>query len=166
MNKIRNLRLHNEFQRLEKLNSESSLFNILGTRGDPPDSYLFSFDLKSLVKTPGGEIEDYEGPHIVEIHCPAGYPTVDEPRVLFFRPPHIFHPNIRGMVICLNRWAPSIYLDEIVHRIAAVITYRTFTMDENVSLNVEACRYARNNQHRFPLDKRPLLDRGLKIEVR
>ena len=166
MNRIRNSRLHNEFQRLQKLDRESSLFNILGTKGDPPDSYLLSFDLNSLVKTKSGQIEENEGPHLFDIYCPAGYPSSDGPRILFLRPPNIFHPNIKGMIICLNRWAPSIYLDEIVHRIAGVLTYRTYTMDENESLNGEACNYARHNQHRFPVDNRPLIDRRLKIEVR
>jgi ubiquitin-protein ligase len=164
MNSIRSVRLGNEFERLKKLDSESSLFKIMATRGDPPESYLLSFNLRSLVKNENGEIVEYDGVHLVEIFCPPRYPS-DAVRILFLDPANIFHPNILCPVICLNRWIPSMFLDEICHRIAAVVGYRMFTMDENESLNRDACVWARHHQDRFPVDTRSLIDRHLKIEV-
>ncbi|HVR30785.1 MAG TPA: hypothetical protein VMS86_14780 [Thermoanaerobaculia bacterium] len=39
-------------------------------------------------------------------------------------------------------------------------------MREDDALNREACVWARANQHRFPLDRRPLKRRALRFELR
>jgi len=74
MNRIRTIRLQNEFQRLRRLEKESSRFRIVGMTGQPPESYLLSFKVKSLVKNAEGQIVEYNGSHLVAIYCPPEYP--------------------------------------------------------------------------------------------
>lgn len=165
MNLIRQARLSHEFERLLRLHDKSSLFDIVATKGEPPERYLLSFNLKSLVRNEAGKVLVYDAAHILEVYCPCGYPG-DGPRILYLQPQEIFHPNILWPLICLNRWVPSMFLDEIALRIASVISYRTFTMDEKESLNKDACAWARSHQERFPIDRRSIIDDGhSKIEV-
>ncbi len=162
MNNVRKLRLENEVPGLQKLESESPLFRIVGANGRPPESYLFQFNIRSLVRTEN-QIVPYDGDHIVEVYCPAEYPR-EAPKILFRHPVNIFAPNIRVPFICLNQWYPTLWLQDIVRKIAAILAYQSFTMDPSQSLNKDAAIYARNHPEIFPTDKRPFVKR-LDIEI-
>jgi len=156
MDKIRSVRLRNEFKRLKKLERESSLFKIRAVgEHDPPESYLLSFDLKTLVKEEG-RIKVWESSTLVHIYCPLEYPR-EAPRILIVWPRNIFHPNISFPFICLSKLTPDIFLNRICEMIADVLSYRNFTMHEGHSLNPEAARWARQNRDRFPIDRRSLV---------
>ena len=46
--------------------------------------------------------------------------------------------------MCLNRWIPSTSLDELCRRIASLLAYKSYTMDERVSLDPAACEQRRD----------------------
>ena len=52
---------------------------------------------------------------------------------------------------------------DLLYQCYEVIGYSKVTMDD--SLNDEACRWARENQHRFPIEHRPLKRRIRALEV-
>ena len=85
----------------------------------------------------------------------------------WFGPPNVFHPNIsdRGPFICVGRLSPGTSLVDIIYQVFEIVTYSKVTMREDDSLNKAACAWARQNKFRFPIDKRPLKRRSLKLEV-
>ena len=48
-------------------------------------------------------------------------------------------------------------LDDVVMRLAAVLSFRAYTCDERVSLDPDAAAYCRNHMDMFPTDPRPFL---------
>jgi hypothetical protein len=79
----------------------------------------------------------------------------------------VFHPNIsdKAPFICVGKLAPNTPLVDILYQCFEIITYNKVTMREDDALNTEACVWARENQHRFPIDRRPLKRRALDLEV-
>lgn len=126
--------------------------------GPPPfGRFLAMFSCTGLVRTDAGGIaEAHEW--AVGIGFPGDYlRTVSGFQVVtWLGPGNAWHPNIRPPHICLGRLRPGTGLVEILDQILAVITYRKVTMREDDCLNPDACTWARNNRHRFPLDSRPL----------
>ena len=84
-----------------------------------------------------------------------------------FDPPNVFHPNVAfgAPFICVGRIAPGMPLVDLLYQVFEILTYQRLTPREDDALNKEACRWARANQARFPIDKRPLKRRSLAIEV-
>ena len=164
MNQLRDARLRNELKRLRRLARRSSHFAIESSEGEPPEVYVLRFEVTTMVKE-GLRIHQFDGPTLVQICLPDDYPRV-APLVVILQPHNIFHPNVHGPMICLGTHLPSVWLDETCWRIAHVLAYRSFTMNESQSLNPEACMWARHNQELFPTDQRPFCDRkAMQIEV-
>ena len=90
------------------------------------------------------------------MYLPPEFPR-DGPRILLRHPPDVFHPNIRYPFLCLNKWIPSMHLEELCWRIGSLLSYKSYTMDERVSLDPAACAYARSHQELFPIDPRPFV---------
>jgi hypothetical protein len=79
----------------------------------------------------------------------------------------VFHPNISDKLpfICVGKLAPNTPLVDILYQCFEIITYNKVTMREDDALNMQACVWARENQHRFPIDRRPLKRRTLDLNV-
>ena len=96
----------------------------------------------------------------VGIWFPSDYLRRAEPwEVLtWLGPRRVFHPNIsdRMPVICVGRLAPGTWLVDLLYQVFEIISYQKVTMREDDALNPAACAWARENQHRFPVDRRPL----------
>jgi len=163
-NRIRFTRLERDYCDLRKLETEcATLFSIDAMRGNPPDTYVLYYNLTTLVKTSTG-IEQHTGVRAV-LYCPVDYP-IDGVKVLIQSPENIFHPNIRYPHVCLSRWVPSQSLCEVVRRLAMLVTYQSYTMVEQESLDREACAFARRRQDTLPVDHRQLVrNNGMRIEV-
>lgn len=80
--------------------------------------------------------------------------------VTWLRPAAIFHPNVKPPFFCLGTIDPGTSLVDLLYRSYEVVSYQNVMPDERDALNLAACQWARNNQHRFPLDDRPLKRRG------
>ena len=57
-------------------------------------------------------------------------------------------------------------LVDILYQMFEIITYTKYTPREDDSLNKACCSWARDNQYRFPIDRRPLKRRPLSLEAR
>jgi len=60
---------------------------------------------------------------------------------------------------------PGTSLVQLLEQCFDIITYNKVTMLESDALNHEACTWARNNKHRFPLDRRSLKRRQLELQL-
>jgi len=150
------------------LANASDLLELFPIGLEPFDHYIAEFRCKGLVKNESGSVEEADR-FQVGIWFPADYLRRAEPfQVLtWLGPRQVFHPNIgdRAPFICIGRLAPATPLTDILYQCFEVITYNKVTMREDDALNREACAWARLNQHRFPIDRRPLKRRALNLEI-
>ena len=82
--------------------------------------------------------------------------------VTWLQPSNVLHPNILAALSCIGRLVPATPLVDIIFRIFRIVAYQTVAMHD--SLNLQASAWARENQHRFPIDNRPLKRRALYLE--
>lgn len=153
----------------EALARASDLVEVLPIDGPPARRYLVRFHCTGLVRPPGGEPREacrFE----VGIWFPSDYLRRADPfQVLtWLGPRHVFHPNISvtAPVLCVGRFLPGTALVDLVYQCFEIITFNKVTMREDDALNHEACVWARANQQRFPIDRRPLKRRPLRLELR
>jgi hypothetical protein len=83
----------------------------------------------------------------------------------WIEPRGAFHPNVRAPFICIGRLAPGTPLVDLLYRCFEVITWNRVTMREDDALDRDACGWARRNQQRFPVDRRPLKRRSVDLGV-
>ena len=147
----------------------SDLLELHPMGGDPPNRYIARFRCKGLVRSPQDR-EIVESDHFeVGIWFPSDYLRRAEPfQVLtWLGPIDVFHPNIsdKAPFICVGKLKPNTPLIDILYQCFEIITYNKVTMREDDALNPDACVWARENQDRFPIDKRPLKRRALILAV-
>jgi len=159
MDKIFDAFLWRQYEEGMALADASDLLDLVPFPGEPPEAYLATFHCKGLVRAARADItiaERFE----VAIKFPADYLRRAESfEVLrWVGPREVFHPNIsdKAPVICIGKLVPGTSLVDIVYQCFEIITYNKVTMREDDALNHDACMWARNNQHRFPIDTRPL----------
>jgi len=80
-------------------------------------------------------------------------------------PSCVFHPNIRPPFICVGEQflRPGTKLVEILYQLHAIIRFAKWAAHS--PLNESAAQWARNNQHLFPADRRPLKRRSLDLQI-
>jgi len=160
--------LKRQYEEGRALADSSDLLELYPLAGDPPNRYVVAFHCKGLVKPPGGEVveSDY---FEVGIWFPSDYLRRAEPfQVLtWLGPSDVFHPNIsnKAPFICVGRLKPNTSLTDIIYQCFEIITYNKVTMREDDALNCDACVWARENQRRFPVDRRPLKRRALDLRI-
>lgn len=160
--------LARQYEEGTALAESSDLLELYPMAGDPPNRYVARFRCKGLMRDPGREIveSDY---FEVGIWFPSDYLRRAEPfQVLTWLGPwDVFHPNIsdKAPLICIGKLAPNTSLVDILYQCFEIITYNKVTMREDDALNADACVWARENQHRFPIDRRPLKRRALDLRV-
>lgn len=152
-----------------QLASESDLLDLLPIPGAPPSCYLAHFKCRGLVWTKDMEAVEADS-FQVGIRFPRTYLQIPTHGIVsWVAPDEIWHPNILGLAghICLGNLAPGTTLESILEQCFRVITYQKLTMREDDALNHDACVWARRNQHRFPIDPRPLRrqTRAIRAEV-
>ena len=137
----------------------SDLLDLLPGPGQPPEAYVATFRCNGLVRTAQSDVTVTER-FAVGINFPTDYLRRAEPIeiIRWLGPSEIFHPNVSNKlpVICIGRLVPGTPLVDILYQVFEIITWNKVTMREDDALNHEACVWARNNQHRFPIDTRPL----------
>ena len=133
-----------------------------------PPHFVAEFLCNGLIRERDGIIKEAENWQ-VGIFFPQHYlRRVDQFDVLRFFTPNAWHPNISRELplICVGHIVPGMSLVDILYQIFEVLTYHKFNPREDDCLNRAACAFARGNQHRFPIDRRPLKRRKLSLEVR
>lgn len=143
------------------------LYPAITPDGLPPQDYLARFRCTGLVRF-GAEVCAWDCFEVM-IYFPVDYLRVANGfQVLSWcYPKEVFHPNIsdKSPFICIGRLAPGTSLVDLLFQCWEIITYNKVTMREDDALNREACAWARLNQHRFPVDRRPLKRRSLNLQI-
>ena len=149
-----------------KLSEESDLLDLLplAANSDPPDRYLAKFYCKGIVRSEGGEIVEASEFH-VGIWFPSDYLRHVRPfeTLTWLHPFNAWHPNVLPPAICVGKIPAGTELVDLLYQAFEIITYNTWASHD--ALNREAAQWARNNQHRFPIDRRPLKRRTLQLTV-
>lgn len=146
----------------------SDILELLPLDGTPPERYLARFRCKGLVKREDGEIVEADRFEVgIWFHRDHLRRVDPAHTVAWLSPPSIWHPNIAyGLpFICLGRLLPGTGLVDILYQVFEIVTYRRVTMREDDCLNPPACSWARNNQHRFPIDRRGLKRRRVEMQI-
>ena len=160
--------LERQFEEGLELARASDLLVLSPLSGSPPNRYVATFHCKGLVRKPDGGIEEANRFN-VGIWFPSDYLRRAEPAqvLTWMGPGRVFHPNISDVApfICVGRLSPGTPLVDILYQVFEIVTYNKVTMREDDALNRAACVWARDNQHRFPVDSRPLKRRKLDLQV-
>ena len=140
-------RLQADYERLQARCDRSPFLLIRSTKGNPPERYEIAFAVKGLCLDSRNQIVETRD-HVAEIVLTSGYPR-QAPQCRMLTP--IFHPNIDAASICIgDHWAASESLDDLVVRIAEIITFQSYNTKS--PLNGEAARWADQNESLLPID--------------
>jgi hypothetical protein len=137
---------------------ESDLLELLPLDGQGR-RYIAAFSCTGLVTdSPGRPTESNQ--FAVGIAFDANYLRLAVPArvVTWLGPNHVFHPNIapQASLICVGKLEPGTSLVDILYQVFEIVTWQKKTVREDDALNRAACEWARRNQERFPIDRRPL----------
>jgi ubiquitin-protein ligase len=132
-----------------------------------PPHFVAEYFCKGLIRDADGEIK--EANHFqVGVWFPSDYLRRADPfEMLRMFTPDVWHPNVSAdlPLICIGRLTPNTSLVDILYQIYDVLTYQKYNPREDDAMNRVACSWARANQNRFPIDRRPLKRRTLNLEV-
>lgn len=158
--------LKRQFEEGMTLADASDLIDLVPLDGLPPQHYVAVFHCKGLVRSEQGGVTEADR-FEVGLWFPNDYLRHAEPfQVLTWLGPRpVFYPNISPPFICIGQLTPGTSLVDILYQCFEIITYNKVTMREDDALNKDACVWARHNQHRFPIDRRPLKRRTLNLSV-
>lgn len=151
--------LDTQFREGMALAAASEILELRAETATPPQRYVARFNCRGLVMTSAGEIEEVDQ-FDVGIWMPDNYlrSAEQEQVVNILKPLSIWHPNAGGPFICLGRLSGGTSLVDILFQTFELLTYQKWAAHDG--LNPAACEWARNNQQRFPIDRRPLKWKG------
>ena len=171
MSRIVEAFLTRQYEEALALEANSDLVKLVPLGGPPADRYVVHFSCRGLVRRPGGEVETTDQ-FALGIWLSTEYLRFANPFevVTWFSPDNVFHPNIgrapNGHVyLCPGHLTPGTPLLDIVQQCFEVITFQKVNLNEDNAMSPEACAWARQNQHRFPIDPRPLRRRVLALQL-
>jgi hypothetical protein len=128
--------------------------------------FIAHYACRGLVKGPDNVVREAHAFH-VGVFFGADYLRAVNPYEILtlFGPLNTYHPNVAfgAPFICVGRIAPGMPLVDLLYQVYEILTYQKLT--PNDALNKEAAGWARANQGRFPIDRRPLKRRPLVLEV-
>lgn len=117
------------------------------------ETFLITYHVKGLAWLSGVSAPTITNFHQLELYFHERFPRFP-PRFLWKT--EIFHPNIlppqKNGTVCIGGWAPSETAEMLVLRIAEMIQYKQYNLND--PLNIEAANWAREHEHLFPVDKR------------
>ena len=116
------------------------------SEGGAPKSYIFRLTCRSPVKV-DGVIQIAEREHLLCVALPDDYLQIahDPGHILcLLEPTTLFHPNIKGPMICIGDIAPATPVVDILVRTYEVLTCQRINMREKEALNYAACEWARH----------------------
>ena len=156
-----------EFRAGAHLARGSDVLRLQAETGPHPRRLLAEFRCRGLVEARRG-IEECDR-HLVGISFPANhlreFSRFGEV-ITWMAPVGAFHPNIKAPFCCIGPIAPGTGLVPILLQLYQMITWQRFTPREDDALNPAACRWARANMHRFPVDDRRSLLVAAEIDRR
>lgn len=159
--------VNRQYQEGLALMADSDILKLMPvTIGAVRDRYIAEFNCRGLVQNDAGEIVEFNK-FAVGIWFPEDYlRRVDLSLVVSYLgpSPRPWHPNLLAPLICL-KITPGTPLVDILYSCYELFTWRLlYTGDEG--LNHAAAQWARNQDPSwFPIDRRPLRRRKLRLEV-
>ena len=145
--RIRRLKL--DYDMLLRRFSNWPIIQISATAGMPPEVYRFTYQVKGLYVSPGGDILEREIHHL-EVNLSLGYPR-RAPQCRMLAP--VFHPNFDEASVCIGDfWAASEGLDDLIVRIGRMIAYQEYNTKS--PLNGLAAKWAAQHTELLPIDAR------------
>ena len=136
------------YRQLNEHFSSHPAINIAPTKGDPPDQYEITYNIKGLSKSGRGEIVE-KSQHTIELTIPFGFPHF---------PPSckpksdIFHPDFDPAAICLGDfWTQDSQLHDLIIHIGQMINGETYSLTD--AFNETAAIWYRNHSDTFPLSE-------------
>jgi hypothetical protein len=158
--------LDRQYQEGLALMADSDILRLLPVTGPGSDRYVAEYQCRGLVQNEAGEIVEHNL-FAVGIWFPEDYlRRVDVSSVVSYLgpSPRPWHPNIRPPFVCLHI-TPGTPLTDILHSCYELFTWSLKnTGDEG--LNHAASQWARHQDSSwFPIDRRPLRRRRLRLEV-
>ena len=158
MDKILGFRLEAEHEQARGLAEASDLLDV--ERLDP-QRFVARFHSKALVRGSDGQVREANRFDVGYWFSESYLREVNPAQVVtWLGPAEIFHPNVKPPFCCVGSIEPGTSLVDLLYRTYELISYQNVMPDERDALNPTACQWARNNQHRFPLDDRPLKRRS------
>lgn len=152
--RVRRLKL--DFETLTQRLAGWPLIKISGTAGMPPEVYRFTYNIKGLFVTPGGDIQERDT-HEMEVNLSLGYPR-RAPQCRMLTP--IFHPNFDDSTVCIGDfWAASEGLDDLIVRVGRMIAYQEYNTKS--PLNGLAAKWAAEHAQLLPVDSRTIAPPGI-----
>jgi len=152
---IRQSWLQEQYNEAMAFSRRSDVLSLAPVAGTPPYKYVARFECKGLIKT--GKGIGIGDEHVVGIFFPQEYlrASCNPGQVLtWLGPQEEFHPNIRPPFCCVGHILPGMSLLSLLFQLYQMITWQRYTVDERDALNPEACRWARQNMQRLPIDTR------------
>jgi hypothetical protein len=158
--------LARQFEEGMALARESDLVELTPIGAYPPQRYVARFRCTGLCRRASGEIAAMHDAE-VGIFFPDDYLRRTDPYqiLMWLGPPNVWHPNVsdKAPVICLGRLGPGTRFVDILYQLFEIISFKKFATDD--ALNLEAARWARQHQHRFPTDTRTLKRRKVDLSI-
>ena len=149
-----------------ELASQSDLVQLLPVMegSEPPRRYVARFFCTTLVRQGDGVVTE-ASESAVGIYFPSDYLRRIGPlQVLtMLDPAGIFHPNIRWPAVCTGRIVPGMELVDLLYQMFEILTYHNWASHD--AMDPVAASWARNNQDRLPVDRRPLKRRNLGLGI-
>ena len=162
MDRILEAFLTRQFQEGMALARASDLVALEPVGRLPPRKYIAHFRCTGLCRTPDGIVPMTRA--AVGIFFPDDYLRRTDPYqiLMWLDPRNVWHPNIsdRAPAVCLGRLGPGTRLTDILYQLFEIITYQRYSTHD--ALNTDAAAWARANQDRFPIDRRPLKRRAVR----
>ena len=154
--RVRRLKL--DFETLTARFAGWPLIRISGTAGMPPEVYRFTYNLKGLYVSHGGDIVERDA-HELEVNLSLGYPR-RAPQCRMLTP--VFHPNFDDASVCIGDfWAASEGLDDLIVRIGRMIAYQEY--NPKSPLNGLAAKWAAEHLNLLPVDSRTIAPPGIAV---
>jgi ubiquitin-protein ligase len=142
-------RLAGDYDLLQRVLQNSSLIEIGGKAGMPPEIYRFTYKIKGLFVAPSGDILERDT-HVLEVNLSLDYPR-RAPQCRMLTP--VFHPNFDDASVCIGDfWAASEGLDDLLFRIGRMIAYQEYNTKS--PLNGLAAKWAAEHPDLLPIDAR------------
>jgi hypothetical protein len=157
--------LREQFRQGMALAGQSDLISLAPMeQGAAPSFYVATFFCKGLIQKADGEIAAAQEFHVGLSFPPDYLRRVAPLQVLtWLDPPNVWHPNIRPPAICVGHIAPGTELCDLLYQVFEIVTYANWASHD--ALNPDAAQWARNHQELFPLDRRPLKRRAMRLTV-
>jgi len=153
------------YRQLSEQFSSHHTISIVPTKGDPPDKYEITYNVKGLSKPAKGDVILATG-HVIELTIPFGFPHFPpscKPKSA------IFHPDFDPAAICLGDfWHQDCQLPDLILYIGQMINGEFYSRTN--AFNEEACTWYGDHSDDLPLaeiewrERKVVQDKSEKID--